>query len=68
MSTEEKTILLQIADNLSRKHKHDYTEQRVMGTYWILYELYEQVQDGLDNRPSSISPEINLPLSSNQEQ
>jgi len=47
-----KIELLKIANDLSKTHKHDYTEQRIMGTYWYLYELFESTQEGLDNRSS----------------
>ncbi len=62
--------LLKIAHSLSKTkaNSHDYTEQRVIATYWKLYELFEATQLGLENRVSSTLPDTSFPLSSNQEQ
>ncbi|WP_339918475.1 hypothetical protein [Yeosuana marina] len=65
MSDNLKIKLLTIADNLSQVHKHDYTANRIIATYWEVYDLFEKTQDGLDNRDSSI---LSDSLLSNEEQ
>lgn len=68
MSDLLKIELLKIANDLSKEHENDYTEQRIMGTYWCLYELFESVQDGLNNRTSNTLLSKCEPFSSNQTQ
>ena len=45
MSETLKIELLKIADNLSKEHKDDYTENRIMATFMLLAHLYQEIEN-----------------------
>lgn len=68
MSPELNIKLLEIANDLPKVHTHDYTANRVIGTYWEIYVLFSQTELGLANRDSSITNDVDFPSLSNKVQ
>ena len=68
MSTELNIKLFEIANDIFKIHKNDYTTERIISTYWKNSILYSQTEAGLANKDSSISVDVDLPLLSNQVQ
>lgn len=59
---------LKIANDLSKEHKHDYTEERIMATFMLLSNFYEEICQARTNNSSDIPDSLrSLPLESVQE-